>query len=266
MAGRAPSSASAPAIRARLSAAPRHGTTAKDRFGRSKPVVTRTGLAQPQARDDVRRDLRGRRGGRGHERPRAQPARRVGEAEVVRAEVVAPLRDAVRLVDDEQPHVRGLERLGEARRGEALGRDVEQAHLAGGGPLHHGAVGAGVLLGVDHGGAPRGHALEPLDLVLHQGHERRDDHRQVVSHQRRQLVAQRLPRAGGHDHEHVVRRAGTRQRPHGLGLPGAEGLEAEERSQCGVGGVHGGRPTIAARSAGTAPRGAACAMALRRRR
>ena len=87
--------------------APRHGTTAKDRFGRSKPVVTRTGLAQPQARDDVGRDLRRRRGGRGHERLRAQPARRVGEAEVVRAEVVAPLRDAVRLVDDEQPHARG---------------------------------------------------------------------------------------------------------------------------------------------------------------
>jgi hypothetical protein len=48
MAGRAPSSASAAAIRERLSAAPRHGTTAKERFGRSKPVVTRTGSRSPR--------------------------------------------------------------------------------------------------------------------------------------------------------------------------------------------------------------------------
>ena len=224
------------------------------------------GLPQPQARDDVRRDLRRRGGGRGHERLRAQPARRVGEAEVVRAEVVAPLRDAVRLVDHEQAHVRGLQRLGEARRREALGRDVEQAHLAGGGALHHGAVDPRVLLGVDHGGASRGHALQALDLVLHQGHERRDHHREVVAHQRRQLVAQRLARARGHDDEHVVRRAGARERPHGLRLARAEGLEAEERSQCGVGGVHGGRPTIAVGPAGTAAREPAFAMALRRRR
>jgi hypothetical protein len=30
-----------------LSAGPRHGTTANDRFGRSKPVVTRTGSRSP---------------------------------------------------------------------------------------------------------------------------------------------------------------------------------------------------------------------------
>ena len=209
-------------------------------------------VAQPQARDDVRRDLRRRRGGRGHERLRAQPARRVGQAEVVRAEVVAPLRDAVRLVDDEQPDVRGLA----APRRSPATRSA-RARCRAGAPRRRrparsdGAVGPGVLLGVDHGGAPRGDALEPLDLVLHQGHERRDHHREVVAHQRRQLVAQRLARARGHDDEHVARRAGTRQRPHGLGLAGAEGLEAEERSQCGVGGVHGGRPTIAAAPAGT---------------
>ena len=197
-------------------------------------------VAQPQARDDVGRDLRRRRRGRGHERLRAQPARRVGEAEVVRAEVVAPLRDAVRLVDDEQADAGGAQRLGEARRREALGRDVEQAHLTGGGPRQGGAIGRRVLLGVDDGRAPGSDPLEPLDLVLHQRHERRDHHGEVVAHERRQLVAERLARARGHDDEHVARRAGPRERLHGLGLSGAEGLEAEERSQCGVGGVHRG--------------------------
>ena len=171
---------------------------------------------------------------------RAQPARRVGEAEVVRAEVVAPLRDAVRLVDDEQADAGGAQRLGEARRREALGRDVEQAHLTGGGPRQGGAIGRRVLLGVDDGRAPGSDPFEPLDLVLHERHERRDHHGEVVAHEGRQLVAERLARARGHDDEHVARRAGPRERLHGLGLSGAEGLEAEERSQCGVGGVHRG--------------------------
>ena len=72
-------------------------------------------VAQPQARDDVGGDLRRGRSGRGDERLRAQPARRVGETEVVGAEVVAPLRDAVRLVDDEQPDLGRAQRLGEPR-------------------------------------------------------------------------------------------------------------------------------------------------------
>ena len=145
-------------------------------------------LAQPQARDDVGGDLRRRGGGRGDERLRAQPARRVGEAEVVGAEVVAPLRDAVRLVDDEQPDAGRAQRLGEARRGEALRRDVEQAHLAGGGARHGRAIDPGVLLGVDQRRAAGGDALERLDLVLHERHERRDHHGEVV--------ANRAPAAG----------------------------------------------------------------------
>ena len=39
-------------------------------------------------------------------RPRAHPSRGVGEREVVGTEVVSPLRDAVRLVDDEQSDLR----------------------------------------------------------------------------------------------------------------------------------------------------------------
>ena len=136
---------------------------------------------------------------------RAEPARGVGEAEVVGPEVVPPLRDAVRLVDDEQPDPRLPDPLEEPGRGEALGRDVEQPQLA---PTPRASSAARfarrVLLGVDERDRPGARALERLDLVLHQRDERRDDERQVVAHQRRQLVAERLARAGRHDDEHVA--------------------------------------------------------------
>ena len=54
------------------------------------------------------------------------------EAEVVGPEVVAPLRHAVRLVDDEQARRAPRGSARGSRRAEALGRDVEQAQLAGG--------------------------------------------------------------------------------------------------------------------------------------
>ena len=96
--------------------------------------------------------------------------------------------------------------LEEPRRGEPLRRDVEQPHVPGDRALDRAPVGRGVLLGVDERHAAGRHALERLDLVLHQRHERRDHERQVRPHQRRQLVAERLARARGHHHQHVARR------------------------------------------------------------
>ena len=164
--------------------------------------------------------LRRRRRGGGDDRLRPQPARGVGEAEVVGAEVVPPLGDAVRLVDDEQADVRPPQALEEPGRGEALRRDVEQPHVARHRLLDRAAVGRGVALRVDERDAARRHALERLDLVLHQRHQRRDHERQVGPHQRRQLVAERLARARRHHHEHVAVRERGADR---LRLAAAEG-------------------------------------------
>ena len=169
---------------------------ADDREGQVRPVEAGGDphrVAQPEAPHDVAGHLRRRGRRRREDRARAEVARRVGEAEVVGPEVVAPLGDAVRLVDDEQAHVRAAQPLGEARRREALGRDVEQPQVTGDRPCHHLAVDRGVLLRVDqrHGaGRDLGQAVH---LVLHQRDERRDDDGQVVAHERRQLVAERLP-------------------------------------------------------------------------
>ena len=186
------------------------------------------GIAQPEPLHDVRRDLRRRRRGRRRDRLRAEPARRVGEPEVVRPEVVPPLGDAVRLVDHEQPDVRVADPLQEARRGEPLRRDVEQPHVARGRALDRPPVGRGVLLGVDERHPAGRHALDRLDLVLHQRHERRHHEREVRAHQRRQLVAERLARARGHHHQHVARREARLDR---LALARPEGLEAEQLAQ-----------------------------------
>ena len=49
---------------------------------------------------------------------------------ILRAEVMAPFADAVRLVDGEQVDVPGLEIFQKAGEHEAFGRDVEQAEFA----------------------------------------------------------------------------------------------------------------------------------------
>ena len=220
-----------------LAVAVAHGMTANERFG---PVEARRHahrVAQAEARLDVARDLRRRRRRRRDDRLRLQPARRVRETEVVGAEVVAPLRDAVRLVDDEQPDPRALHRLEERRRGEALGRDVQQAQLAGRRALERRAVVRAVALRVDERDAAGRDRRERVDLVLHERDERRDDERQVVAHERRQLVAERLPGAGRHDDEHVARGRADR-RADRLLLAGSEGVEAEMGAQRD-GGIHG---------------------------
>src|SRR5204862_4393318 len=168
---------------------------------------------------------RSSRGGRGHDGARAQATRDGLEPEVVRAEVMAPLRYAVGLVDDEEADVDAAEAVEEPGRAEALRSDVEEAKLAGDGPLDRGPVVLAGLLSVDERNAVAGATrAKAVNLVLHQGDERRDDDGQVLAHERRKLVAERLARAGGHDDERV---APLERRPHGLLLPGPEGTEAE---------------------------------------
>ena len=201
-------------------------------LGRSNPVATSSGSRRPSRWTTSVRHPR-RCGGRGrHERPRAQHPGGVGEAEVVGAEVVPPLRDAVRLVHHEQAHPHPGHRLEEPGRREALRRHVQQAQLAGGRAPQRRGVRRAVALGVDE----RDPVAEPaggqrLHLVLHQRHQRRDHHREVVAQQGGKLVAERLARARGHHHQHVpVRQRGLA----GLSLPRAEAGEAEAVVQgCG---------------------------------
>ncbi len=159
---------------------------------------------------------------------------RVGERAIVGPKVVAPLGDAVRLVDREpgDRHL-GQEPL-ERRRRETLGRDVEQAQPA----LAHRGLRRAPLGGRGERVERRGRdplAGELVHLVLHERDEGRNHEDRPVQKQGGQLVADRLARAGRHDGEQVPARE---RRAHDVFLAGAEGLVPEVASERGAR-IHG---------------------------
>ena len=185
--------------------------------------------------DIVLHDGRGG-GGQGDDRRGAQGRQVLAEHAVVGAEIVAPLRDAVRFVDGDERRLALGEHFGKAGDAQALGRDEEElqravevvdAGLAGGG-----AVAAGV-------DALDGEValLELGDLIFHEGDQRADDQRGAAARDAGQLVAERLAGAGRHDEQDVA------ALDDGLAdgfLVGAEGGESEgglqEFGERGVGG------------------------------
>ena len=129
----------------------------------------------------------------------------LGDVEIVGPEVVTPLRQTVRLVEDPGGDLAVTERLSEGRTAELLGGDEDQPQIAQPQLVEHGAA----LDGGQHpieiartGDAARN---QVVDLILHQRLQRRDHHRQragaIVAGQGRQLEAQRLAAARGEDRQ-----------------------------------------------------------------
>jgi hypothetical protein len=126
-----------------------------------------TGVVELQA---VRDFVAGLLVGRGRERD----ARHVGkllvqdrQADVFGAEIVAPLRDAVRLVDREQRDARIVEQVEAALRHQALGRHVDEVDFPG---AHQAFDAQCFLEGLGRIQEGRAHAdfFQGIDLVLHQ--------------------------------------------------------------------------------------------------
>ena len=141
-------------------------------------------LAEVQLLDDVAAHRVGGRGGQGDRRRIAQHAAELAQPRVVGAEIVPPLADAVGLVHGQELQAHGPDRLEKPRAAEPLGHDVDQPVAR-----RRPCVEPGVLLGqreraVDERDR-QAQCLELIDLVLHQGDQRRDDQRQAVEHQRR---------------------------------------------------------------------------------
>src|SRR5205807_7843749 len=116
--------------------------------------------------------------------------------------VVASRRDAVRLVDGDEPGVQ-VAYLGEALRlGELLRRDEQEPGAA----VAYGFEGGALLRGRLRRAHPyRAEAAlgETAALVVLQGEQGRDDQRRARQQGRRYLVDGRLPAAGGQDDEGV---------------------------------------------------------------
>ncbi len=139
----------------------------------------------------VRRGAPGERGDRRH----AELSPHHAEAAIRRAEIRAPLRDAVCLVHRE--HRRRPDLLPQRRRRcrESFGREVQEPDAAAPERLHHHQSvhrrrGAGECRSRD---AP---PLARRDLVRHETYEGRDHDRDPIEQQRRHLEAGRLPGTG----------------------------------------------------------------------
>ena len=157
----------------------------------------RLGVRQAELCDDVAPDrVRRRRRQGDRRRVAAQPAE-ASQPGVVGAEIVAPLADAMRLVDRQQAQPRAPDCLQEPAAAEPFRHHVDDPHLAAGDRIQAALLLARAERAVDVRDR-QAQAAELVDLVLHQRDQRRDDQRQPVEHQRRQLVAEALASAGRH--------------------------------------------------------------------
>ena len=160
-------------------------------------------VLQRQTLDDLLACARVGGGGERDARHRGKALRQDRQLAVLGAEIVAPLRHAVRLVDGEQRHLGAFEQIEEARRQQPLRRHVEQVQRAGEQLLLDLALRVGGQAGVEVG---RCHArlAQGVDLILHQRDQRRYHDRRALPQQGGNLIAQRLAAAGGHQHQRVA--------------------------------------------------------------
>ena len=145
-------------------------------------------LAELELRLDVLADALGGRGGERHERNLREQLAELRELAIFGTKIVAPLADAVRLVDRYQVHAPALEIGEHPGEHEPLGRGVEQAKLA----IVQAAQARARLVGGKRGVQERRRdpaGLQRVHLVLHQGNQRRDNNGQPVAGERRELEA-----------------------------------------------------------------------------
>ena len=109
----------------------------------------------------------------------------LGQVEIFRPEVVAPVGDAVGLVDGHQPDGKFLQAPYEI----ALRGEVEKFQCAGFHFFKDGLLLRPSLGGVEVGGLDAVEA-QRVDLVFHQRDERGDDQREPIEKEGRHLVAE----------------------------------------------------------------------------
>lgn len=254
--------------------------TSKCRVGAVEGRGHHLGVGYAELVLDVLAHVRRRRGRGGQHRRAAEILERLAQGEVGRAEVVAPLRHAVGLVDHEARHADAAGALAQERAevgvADALGGDQHQ--LAAGRAQK--LLGLALLLDRERRIEPAhiDAALDHLvDLVFDERDQRRHHHGETLEDQRGELVEQRFAAARGHDGEDVLTGEDMAER---LALAGAQVVDAEplaadldERLQgLGVGlpdrarRARGAPARFAALAAGLAARGAFSGLCRGRRR
>jgi hypothetical protein len=151
-------------------------------------------VGEPELGADVRPRARVRCRGDGQARDMRKDLRQPAEHAVLGPEVVAPLADAVRLVDGHQRQRQLRQALQHGRLHQAFGRQVEQVQRAFAGAAPHVAAGVRGGAGIELLGSHT-RLLQCRHLVGHQRNQRRDDEAETGADQRGDLVAQALAAA-----------------------------------------------------------------------
>ena len=125
------------------------------------------------------------------------------ELDVLRAEVMTPLGDAMGLVDGEQGDAALAQQGQEALGQQTFRGHVEQIEGAGDQALLHRPRLLPGLGGIEEG-RPHPELAQGVHLVLHQGDQGGDDDTGTGPRQGRDLVAQGLAATGGHEHQGVA--------------------------------------------------------------
>ena len=142
-----------------------------------------------QLLDDVTpgRRVRRRGEGQGLQAP-ADLARETAQRQILGPEIVAPLRDAVRLVDRHHRHAGVCQHFDRVGSRQPFRRYVEQPQFAPPQQPHDTRVLGGLVAGVQAAG--RDARRQRLHLVAHQGNQRRDHEGQARTHKGGKLEAE----------------------------------------------------------------------------
>ena len=180
-----------------------------------RPAVDQLQLdpeARPEMVEDVAQHARlGRRGQADHGRRRSVAAELPDEAAdvaVVGPEILAPFREAMRLVDDPVSDLALPEDRADGGVPELLGRDQQDRRVAEPDAVERLVAFRQRQQPVDRDGGGDPVPTQPVDLIRHQRHERRDHHGErpglVEAGESGQLVADGLAGPGGQDAEDVA--------------------------------------------------------------
>ena len=152
------------------------------------------GIPERQGLSDVGANLFRRGGGQGETDRTGREVAYFGKGAVFRPKVVAPLGDAVRLVDGEAIDSGLGEEFPGALVGEAFRGEVQKLHGSRAYPLDRGEVGLAVQRAIEEGGF---HAArdEGVHLILHEGDQGRDHHGHAGKREGGYLIAQGLAAA-----------------------------------------------------------------------
>ena len=178
----------------------------RDRVADVRPVEARDegrGIFERKFGDDVlTRALVGRRGERDARHARETLGENF-ELPVLGAEVVAPLRDAMRFVDREDCNVAALEEAKRALLHETFRRNIEKIEPASRELTLDLVLRRAILCRVEKRRLDA-EIAQRIDLILHQRDQRRDDDAGARPDKSGDLIAQRFAAAGRHQRQTIA--------------------------------------------------------------